>query len=166
MLNFFASEYQAENSTVDTDQYMYGNLDPERVISFEHVNFSAVIRECYHMMEAGVSNNTLVMSKTRQDATYFGIDMLRRHRTLLGHDVDREPIAAEHVCTTAVMRLLEAGVGSKAYRNIVEKVIKEKPELSHGLPIVDLTHYVAKEMASRIEPQLTQPKGRKKPGPS
>lgn len=155
-LNFLGSEYAAQNSSIDNDEYMYGKLDPQRVITFENLNFNAIMTEYFNMMKSRASSDKkLVFEETRDEATYFGIDMLRRHRLLLGNEKEREPIAAEHVCTTAAMRLLEAGVGSNIYKEIVEKVIQERPDLSHGLPIVDLTHYVAKEIALRTEPQLT-----------
>lgn len=147
-LRFLGKEYEAVNSNFDDDKYQYGQPSLDRIFSFTDLNFVAIIPACFRMMKHEITpDNVLLMHETLPEATYYGLDMLKKHREFLGGEKSSEPIAPEHVCTTAVLRLLELGVGSKQYYEIVEKILKENPELAHGFPIVDLTHCIVKEVS-------------------
>ncbi len=58
-------------------------------------------------------------------------------------------MAPKHVCTTAVLRLLKSGLGLEKYRELLNTVITACPNLSHGYPIVELTHAIAQEIHRR-----------------
>jgi hypothetical protein len=158
-INFFSREYHADNGDKEADKRMYGEPTLERIITFKHLNFTAILTECFQMMNGRIIDEHLILDEVRPDATYFGIEMLRRHRALLAKATpaeEPEPIAPKHLCTTAVMRRLEAGIGSKDYQEIVTRILSAKAELSHGLPIVELTHHVALEIAKQFEPNPQQ----------
>ncbi len=154
-LEFLATEYQAVNNTQKNDVRQYGIPDPSRVFILSDIDVAAVIRTCFRMMQYTVtSSGVLTMTVALPDATYYGLDMLIQHREMTGNNQEwREPISAEHVCTTVVLRLIEAGIGKEKFRLIVKKVLEENPELSHGFPIVELTHAIVKQVALEAAPK-------------
>ena len=92
--------------------------------------------------------NIITMDDVLPDATYYGLDLLLQHTPLL-HTRPYSELSPVHVCTTAVLRLLKAGIGIDKYNEILNKVVSSDPELSHGFPIVDIIHAIAQEIYQR-----------------
>lgn len=152
LLQFCRDEQEGENSALPYDEHQYGIPSPERIISLTDLDFDKITQECFMMLKGKPVNNQFPMDELHEDATYFGIHMLRTHEPILSQNIEQtDPM---HVCTTAVLRLLEAGVGSKTYKEILASVFNNHPDLSHGFPIVDLTDQVAKEIRLRSEVNL------------
>ena len=58
----------------------------------------------------------------------------------------------QHVCTTAALQPLQAGLGVERFEEIVREVLK-RPEFAHQLAIVDLTRDVINEAAAQTQPR-------------
>ena len=62
--------------------------------------------------------NIITMDDVLPDATYYGLDLLLQHTPLL-HTRPYSELSPVHVCTTAVLRLLTAGIGIDKYNEIL-----------------------------------------------
>lgn len=153
MILFLSEEYEAENGSFEDDKLQYGDPAPSRVLSLTDVNFEKIVDDCFKMMDLTVlEQRKLVLTSLLPDATYYGVDMLRDHRKKIDPTIDISP---QHVCTTAVMRLIRSGLGYEQYCKIRERVIAENLEVTHGIPIVELTHLIAKEASVEERALLT-----------
>ncbi len=145
---FLGNIYKAENGDPDSDKHGYGISDPSRVIEFKEIDFFSIFITCADMMECDLENDVLVMNRIRPEGMYSGLDMFETCKKLIGFKDDKESLIpkSEHVCTTAVLRLLEAGVGKKVFFQAMKDVIAENPEFSHGFPISEFTHAICKKL--------------------
>ncbi|MBX9587604.1 MAG: hypothetical protein K2X50_10150 [Gammaproteobacteria bacterium] len=150
LLDILTSEYKATCNPYNADEKQYGEPLPERILTFTSLDFISITDTLFKMMKYQVSNARLVMNQASDLGTYYGIDMLVRNilHSLAQHEKIDLPV---HVCTTAVLRLLKDGVGNDLYTRAVDEVINSNPKLSHGIPLVDTVHYLAKEIHNLSE---------------
>ena len=145
---FLGNIYKAENGDPASDKRGYGIPDPSRVIEFKEIDFFSIFIACADMMECDLENDILMMNRIRPEGMYSGLDMFDTCKKLIGsHDNKEELIPKpEHVCTTAALRLLEAGVGKKVFLQAMKEVVAENPEFSHGFPISEFTHAICQKL--------------------
>lgn len=145
---FLGNIYQAENGDPASDKRGYGIPDLSRVIEFKEIDFFSIFIACADMMECDLENDILMMNRIRPEGMYSGLDMFDTCKKLIGFHDDKEKLVPkpEHVCTTAVLRLLEAGVGKKVFLQAIREVTAENPEFSHGFPISEFTHAVCQKL--------------------
>ena len=58
----------------------------------------------------------------------------------------------QHVCTTAVLESLKAGLGPERFEEIT-RIVLERPEYAHKLAVVDLTRSIINEAAAQTQPR-------------
>jgi len=153
MLDFLQEEYSAVNSSKQDDIKMYGAIDSNRLFTFhKNVDFESLIKTIFLMMHPTISiNGVVTMDGVQPNATYYGLDMLREYRMLTGKNPLLDPPHAQHVCTTAVLCLLRAAVGSSKYYCISKELLRSNQELKHGIPIVDFTHALIQKSYNELE---------------
>lgn len=152
---FLGNIYKAENGDPASDIRGYGEPDPSRVFEFDKIDFLSIFVACAQMMECDFKDGELLMSRIRPEGMYSGLDMFETCKKSMGYESSKEDFMPkpEHVCTTAVLRLLEAGVGKKNYIDSMRDVILESPDLSHGFPISEFTHAICQKLHSAMNKQ-------------
>ena len=159
---FLSAEMRAINSNWEYDVEMYGNPSDDRIITLTgDMDYQAVFLKILDMMQPSISkdNKTLLLTQPVYNATYFGMDILRLfiHFFNSPKDFDKEKIIEfmhpNHVCTTAVLRLMIAAIGDEVCQKIGKKVVIQNPKLTTaGLPLVDFTHYFTQAVARQYSP--------------
>lgn len=144
--DFLTQEFEAKTGSLRSDTRNYGPPNENRIISLTELDYVKIIRALFDMMAYTLtSENVLVMNKVLSHAKFFGSDILREHRSRT-HIYANLFIPPEHVCTTAVLKLLKSGIGLNKYNEVYDKVMADDSRLSHGYPLVDLTHALAQEL--------------------
>lgn len=143
-LELFKQKHTAFNQNQQADLLGYGK--PDSTVNFSRgLNFKNVVKACFLLMKPEIKDNLVVMNQTLPNATYYGRAMLNEHRLslkLLTEIFDESESLpnyenAMHVCTTANLFLLKAGLGEKTYYKFVKKILNDHPELAHGFPLTD-----------------------------
>lgn len=157
-LYLFNKKYAAVNNTHAADILGYGKPDHHQVFS-RGLNFVKIVEKCFEMMVPVFRDNTIVMETISPSAVYYGKAMLDEHRLItkmLGNMIQEIPESEKenelfHVCTTANLILFKTGLGEDKYYEIVKKVFKEAPDLSHGFPITEFTCAFFKALSQHPE---------------
>ncbi len=156
--NFFSRELAAVNSSIQHDIAQYGPVSEQGIRVFTELNFREVVLCWLKMMDPVIKHTEngeriLSMTEIAPHGTYYGKGMLEffRGAASSGATDNYNPYSSlQHVCTTAVLQSVQAGVGVELFEEIARSVLK-RPEFAHGLAIVDVTRAVTDEVAAQTQ---------------
>ena len=158
--HFFSQEVVAVNSSIDNDIKQYGKLKKDGVRVFTELDFDKILPCWLKMMEPTVmptesGDNVLSMTTIAPGGTYDGTAMLEFFKGAASPGIthgDSSYSSPQHVCTTAVLESLKAGLGPERFEEIT-RIVLERPEFAHRLAVVDLAREVINEAAAQTEPR-------------
>ena len=139
-------QFVARGQTFERDILMYGNHANYRQFITPVVYENQMLQAVLHMMQSRIVGESLVLDTPSQEATYFGLDILREYMIMSGVSEQIGPIIPEHICTTAVMRVIRENIGQSDYIDLCRKVTTDNRNLPPNIICVE----VINEMLGRL----------------